>query len=80
MLTTNGEVHVTHKTAYPFNRWKIEKLAKKVGLCLVEEVEFYRCDYPGYVNKRGDGFKVDQSFPVGRCSTFKFRKPILINI
>lgn len=72
MLTANGEVHVTHKTADPFNRWEVEKLAEEAGLCLVEEVEFTKLDYPGYHNKRGYGKKSNRTFRVGKCSTFKF--------
>ncbi|KAL7186805.1 hypothetical protein ACSBR2_028515 [Camellia fascicularis] len=75
MLTDNGEVHVTHKTAYPFNLWEIDKLAEEVGLCLVEEAWFSRYDYPGYANKRGDGHRSNDTFPVGACTTFKFAKP-----
>ncbi|XP_043705555.1 uncharacterized protein At4g26485-like [Telopea speciosissima] len=72
MLTTNGEVHVTHKTSHPFSKWEVEKLAKEAGLCLAKEVEFKIQDYPGYHNKRGDGNRSNESFPVGMCSTFKF--------
>ncbi|KAB5521721.1 hypothetical protein DKX38_026040 [Salix brachista] len=31
MLAKNGEAHVTHKTAHPFDRWEIEKLAEDAG-------------------------------------------------
>ncbi|KAF8022392.1 hypothetical protein BT93_F0047 [Corymbia citriodora subsp. variegata] len=56
MLTRNGEIHVTHKTAYPFSKWEIEKLAEEdEELHLVEKAKFSDSDYPGYVNKRGDG-------------------------
>ncbi|GAB2230366.1 hypothetical protein Droror1_Dr00014629 [Drosera rotundifolia] len=75
MLTENGEIHVTHKTAYPFNLWKIGELAKEVRLYLVKEVAFHREDYPGYVNKRGSGNRIDNTFPLGECSTFKFAQP-----
>ena len=75
MLTHNGEVHVTHKTAYPFNKWEIEELAEEVGLRLVEKALFSKLDYPGYVNKRGDGSRTNKCFPIGECSTFKFAKP-----
>ncbi|KAI6688663.1 hypothetical protein NL676_025491 [Syzygium grande] len=37
MLTKDGEVHVTHKTAHPFDKWEIEKLAEEPGLRLVEK-------------------------------------------
>ncbi|KAF8031759.1 hypothetical protein BT93_D0851 [Corymbia citriodora subsp. variegata] len=73
MLTRNGEIHVTHKTAYPFSKWEIEKLAEEdEELHLVEKAKFSDSDYPGYVNKRGDGLWCDQSFPIGQCSTYKF--------
>ncbi|KAF8391708.1 hypothetical protein HHK36_024017 [Tetracentron sinense] len=72
MLIDNGEVHVTHKTAYPFSKWEVKKLAEEEGLCLVAEVEFTKLDYPGYHNKRGDGRRSNRTFRVGNCSTFKF--------
>ncbi|KAK1581386.1 hypothetical protein Q3G72_005597 [Acer saccharum] len=76
MLQENGEVrlvHVTHKTAHPFNRWEIEKVAE-VGLRLVDKVLFYIWDYPDFENKRGDGSRCNESFPVGDCCTFKFSR------
>ncbi|KAI8553068.1 hypothetical protein RHMOL_Rhmol06G0316300 [Rhododendron molle] len=75
MLEKDGEIHITHKTAYPFNKWEIEKLAEEVGLCLVDKIGFSQYHYPGYVNKRGDGRRSDDTFPVGECSTFRFAKP-----
>ncbi|XP_021745099.1 uncharacterized protein At4g26485-like [Chenopodium quinoa] len=76
MVAENGEVHVTHKTAHPFDQWNIEELASEAGLYLVDEVSFYQWNYPGYHNKRGDGHvcRCDASFPIGACSTFKFAK------
>lgn len=74
MLQVNGEVHVTHKTSHPYNEWEIVKLAKESGLYLVEEASFSTRDYPGYMNKRGSGKKCNQTFHVGRCSTYKFAK------
>ncbi|KAH1032422.1 hypothetical protein J1N35_044596 [Gossypium stocksii] len=73
MLTENGEVHITHKIAHPFNMWEIEKLANEVGLGLLDEVAFYYWDYPGYKNKRGEGQRCDESFPIGKSSTYKFK-------
>lgn len=72
MLKPNGEVHVTHKTTYPFNCWNIENLASQISLMLFECVKFKINDYPGYNNKRGAGWKPDHPFPLGRCNTFKF--------
>ncbi|KAL0399068.1 UNVERIFIED_CONTAM: hypothetical protein Sradi_2250100 [Sesamum radiatum] len=74
MVREEGEVHITHKTSYPFSQWKIADLAVEEGLNLSEEEEFYVWDYPGYENKRGDGSRSNDTFPVGRCSTFKFTK------
>ncbi|XP_058113299.1 uncharacterized protein At4g26485-like [Magnolia sinica] len=72
MLTDGGEVHVAHRNDYPYNRWKLEKLAKRAGLVLKECVEFRKSDYPGYHNKRGGGIKSNQKFPLKECFTFKF--------
>ncbi|OWM85915.1 uncharacterized protein At4g26485-like [Punica granatum] len=74
MLSYNGQVHITHKTAYPFSTWAIVSLAKEVGLYLLDEDEFMPLRYPGYVNKRGDGSRCDESFPIGPCKTYKFTK------
>lgn len=75
MVSQDGEIHVTHKNAHPFNNWKVVKLAEELAkLVLVEKVPFYLFEYPGYINKRGSGHRCDQSFPVGDCSTFKFSK------
>ncbi|KAK4439656.1 hypothetical protein Salat_0300500 [Sesamum alatum] len=74
MVKATGEVHITHKTTYPFSEWKIVQLAEEVGLELVEKVKFYLYQYPGYENKRGDGHRSNGSFPVGESSTFKFAK------
>ncbi|KAG2384160.1 Heavy metal-associated isoprenylated plant protein [Vigna angularis] len=72
MLSSFGEIHITHKTTYPFTMWYIEYLASCEGLRLVGEVEFDKALYPGYENKRGSGLCCDQSFFIGKCSTFKF--------
>ncbi|PKI78818.1 hypothetical protein CRG98_000778 [Punica granatum] len=74
ILSYNGQVHITHKTAYPFSAWDIVGLAKKVGLYLLDKDKFMPRRYPGYVNKRGDGPRCDESFPIGSCSTYKFIK------
>ncbi|KAM5586826.1 uncharacterized protein ABKV19_005649 [Rosa sericea] len=78
MLTKNGEIHVTHKTSYPFSEWEIVELAEEAELFLVKEEEFYKLDYPGYENKRGDRI-CDESFPVGKSSTFIFAKRLYPN-
>ncbi|CAK7345922.1 unnamed protein product [Dovyalis caffra] len=73
MLQADGEIHVTHKTTPPFCDWNILELARRNSLELIERVDFKIGDYPGYSNKRGAGNRCDESFPLGECSTFKFR-------
>ncbi|KAJ0042643.1 hypothetical protein Pint_17704 [Pistacia integerrima] len=73
MLRASGEVHVSHKTTGPFCSWNLEELAYRNSLSLIECVGFKIEDYPGYNNKRGDAWRCDESFPLGECSTFKFR-------
>ncbi|XP_054797492.1 uncharacterized protein LOC129302597 [Prosopis cineraria] len=72
MLRFNGEVHVNHKTTPPFNYWCINELGIQSFLWPIECVDFKKEDYPGYNNKRGDGSRADEPFPLGKCSTFKF--------
>ncbi|XP_058782176.1 heavy metal-associated isoprenylated plant protein 41-like [Vicia villosa] len=72
MLRENGEVHVNHKTTPPFDTWKIEELAEQSFLIMSECADFKQEDYPGYNNKRGDSYRCDDPFPLGKCSTFKF--------
>jgi hypothetical protein len=73
MLQAGGEIHVSHKTTAPFCQWNIKELASQNSLILAECVDFKIEDYPGYKNKRGDGSRCDEPFPLGQCSTFKFR-------
>ncbi|CAH9135210.1 unnamed protein product [Cuscuta epithymum] len=72
MLRAEGEVHVNHKTTAPFCHWDITGLALNSSLVLVDYDDFHITDYPGYSNKRGDGRRCDEPFPLGQCGTFKF--------
>ncbi|KAK4278243.1 hypothetical protein QN277_016112 [Acacia crassicarpa] len=72
MLSSIGEVHINHKITPPFDDWCIKELGIQNLLLPIECVEFKKEDYPGYNNKRGDGSRCDQPFPLGKCSTFKF--------
>ncbi|CAJ2640134.1 unnamed protein product [Trifolium pratense] len=72
MLRANGEIHVNHKTTPPFDKWNLEKLAEENFMTMIECVDFHKEDYPGYNNKRGDSYRCDDPFPLGKCSTFKF--------
>nr|XP_004308248.2 PREDICTED: uncharacterized protein At4g26485-like [Fragaria vesca subsp. vesca] len=73
MLSSRGQIHVTHKTTYPFSKWEKVDIAKDAGLYLVEEETFFPWQYPGYVNKRGSG-KCDETFSAGSANAFKFVK------
>jgi len=72
MLRANGEIHISHKTTAPFSHWNIENLAEQCLLTLIECADFNREDYPGYNNKRGDGNRCDEPFPLDKCCTYKF--------
>ncbi|XP_074369615.1 uncharacterized protein At4g26485-like [Apium graveolens] len=72
MLTKKGQIHVTHKTTYPYSEWDIEGLAEEAGLRLLKISPFDIDEYDGYVNKKGDGSKCDKSFPAGNSCTYKF--------
>lgn len=80
LLHPYGEVHVSHKTKHPYYKWDLPGLAADSDLHLVERAPFRAADYPGYNNKRGDGKDCDQSFMLGECSTFMFRKWYLMKI
>lgn len=73
MLRPCGEIHVSHKTGLPYDRWNLELLAAEVSLVMFEKVCFQKEDYPGYNNKRGSGSRCDEPFPLGPCCTFKFQ-------
>ena len=68
-----GEIHISHKEGDPYNKWDLVKKAEKIGLVLHETVPFCKDDYPGYHNKRAHGSRSDAPFPLGDCSTYKFK-------
>ncbi|XP_020704974.2 heavy metal-associated isoprenylated plant protein 41 isoform X3 [Dendrobium catenatum] len=72
MLQPFGEIHVRHKTSTPFSDWNLTDLAERSSLTLFKSAPFKIEDYPGYNNKRGDGSRSDDPFPLGKCSTFFF--------
>ena len=69
LLRADGEIHVSHKNKYPYNKWNIEELASLSHLTLVERVDFKQRDYPGYNNKRGHTSRCDEYFRLGRSIT-----------
>ncbi|KAM3276050.1 hypothetical protein ACQJBY_044432 [Aegilops geniculata] len=72
LLQPFGEIHLSHKTGYPYDAWDIEQLANESCLIMFDKDIFCKEEYPGYNQKRGDGAKCDQSFALGPCYTFKF--------
>ncbi|WVZ65331.1 hypothetical protein U9M48_014712 [Paspalum notatum var. saurae] len=68
-----GEIHVTHKTGLPYDRWNLEHLASEASLAMIDKVLFQKNDYPGYNQKRGDSKRCDEPFDLGVCYTFKFQ-------
>ncbi|XP_039123856.1 uncharacterized protein LOC120260444 isoform X2 [Dioscorea cayenensis subsp. rotundata] len=83
LLRQYGEVHVTHKTDFPYCKWNIKELASRHSLIPIGSPKFNIEDYPGYNNKRGDGSRCDKQFTLGECCTFMFvignvhkRKPL----
>eukprot|EP00253_Pinus_taeda_P007844 PITA_07844 len=72
VLSTMGEIHVTHKSHPPYDKWKLVKQAEKHRLLLKESVHFSIADYPGYVNRRGAGNHAGKPFLLGECRTHKF--------
>ncbi|XP_073124776.1 heavy metal-associated isoprenylated plant protein 41-like isoform X2 [Henckelia pumila] len=73
MLMVDGEIHINHKVAPPYNQWRIEDLACECDLFLVGLPVFSIKHYPGYQNKRGSGANCDMPFNLGACRTFKFK-------
>ncbi|XP_010252861.1 PREDICTED: uncharacterized protein At4g26485-like [Nelumbo nucifera] len=73
LIREKGEIHLTHKTTDPYDKWDVVKKAEKRGLVLQESVPFCKEDYPGYSNKRAHGTSPDAPFYLGESSTFKFK-------
>ncbi|KAF6159224.1 hypothetical protein GIB67_031995 [Kingdonia uniflora] len=72
LLDKDGEVHITQRENYPYDHWKVTKLAKKEGFHLFEKVEFQKSNYPGYHNKRVGDIMSNQTFPLGNSFTLEF--------
>jgi 25S rRNA (uracil2634-N3)-methyltransferase len=73
LLQKEGEIHVAHKDGEPYSKWDFVGIAEETGLVLHDVVPFYKDDYLGYYNKRGNGSCPDAQFKLGDCSTYKFR-------
>ncbi|GLJ08339.1 hypothetical protein SUGI_0086720 [Cryptomeria japonica] len=75
LLSLCGEIHVTNKVGPRYKKWNLEEEAEKYGLYLKESVSFQKTDYPGYMNKRGSGPKINRTFRLGECRTYMFSAP-----
>ncbi|GLJ44823.1 hypothetical protein SUGI_0942860 [Cryptomeria japonica] len=75
LLSLCGEIHVTNKVGPRYKKWNLEEEAEKYGLYLKESVSFQKTDYPGYMNKRGGGPKINRTFRLGECRTYMFSAP-----
>ncbi|KAM0908675.1 hypothetical protein ACQ4PT_015300 [Festuca glaucescens] len=73
LLQPDGEIHISHKAGFPYDAWDIKQLALESSLTMIDKVSFWKQDYPGYNQKRGDGAKSNHRFRLGPCYTFKFR-------
>ncbi|CAH2036602.1 unnamed protein product, partial [Thlaspi arvense] len=72
----NGEIHVTHKTIYPFNELDIKTIAEEKGLRLIKQMQFNKWIFSGYSNKLETGSNCDSSFSfrIRSVVTFMFKK------
>jgi 25S rRNA (uracil2634-N3)-methyltransferase len=72
LLRADGEIHVSHKTGHPYDRWEIEQLASESSLVMFKKEPFWQFEYPGYNQKRGAGARCDENFPISGSVTYKF--------
>ncbi|XP_010421351.1 PREDICTED: uncharacterized protein At4g26485-like [Camelina sativa] len=70
----NGEIHVTHKTIYPFDEGGIKALAKETGLRLIKQIQFSKWGFQGYSDPIRSGSNRDYRSPIGSTVTFMFKK------
>ena len=68
-----GDIHVSHKMGQPYDKWGIEELASEFALAMFQIVPCRKEDYTGDNQKRGDGDRCDEEFPLCNGCTFKFR-------
>ncbi|KAI4989895.1 hypothetical protein ZWY2020_038258 [Hordeum vulgare] len=73
LLRPDGEIHVTHRTGHPYDRWEIQQLASGSALVMSNKESFFKYYYPGYNQKRGSGSRCNEGFPIDGSFTFKFR-------
>ncbi|GLJ08341.1 hypothetical protein SUGI_0086740 [Cryptomeria japonica] len=73
-LSSFGEIHISNKVGPSYRKWNLEGEAEKYGLYLKESVRFRKTDYPGYMNKRGSGARINRTFRLGECKTYMFSK------
>ncbi|KAL8028921.1 hypothetical protein ABFX02_14G194300 [Erythranthe guttata] len=70
MISSGGEIHISHKTNGFHIEWNLESIASSHGLRLIEAVKFNHREYPGYNTKCG--FGGDNIFNCNPSRTYKF--------
>ncbi|KAL9142749.1 hypothetical protein ABFS82_14G191700 [Erythranthe guttata] len=70
MISSGGEIHISHKTNGFHIEWNLETIASSHGLRLIEAVKFNHREYPGYNTKCG--FGGDNIFNCNPSRTYKF--------
>ncbi|KAL7084056.1 hypothetical protein ACP275_14G201600 [Erythranthe tilingii] len=70
MISSGGEIHISHKTNGFHIEWNLESIGSSHGLRLIEAVKFNHREYPGYNTKCG--FGGDNIFNCNPSRTYKF--------
>jgi hypothetical protein len=77
LLKPSGAVVIVHKTAHPFDRWDIPRLAREAGYHLAHTMNYatgkFLGAHSGYSNVYGSGRKIAKSFPTGACARYVFK-------
>jgi len=77
-----GEIHVTVRRGEPYDSWQIVKLARSVGLALVNAVRFDPRAFPGYEHRRTIGAVPgvsnlhNEEIMPKRCVTYIFQRGV----
>jgi len=77
-----GEIHMTVRRGEPYDSWQIVKLARSVGLALVNAVRFDPRAFPGYEHRRTIGAVPgvsnlhNEEIMPKRCVTYIFQRGV----
>ncbi|KAI5080982.1 hypothetical protein GOP47_0004165 [Adiantum capillus-veneris] len=77
LLREGGEVHITHHVGrHPYTAWNLQGAAAEAGFLLKQLKAFDMSNFPGYVNRKGDGVFCADTFRLGPVSaTYIFALP-----